>query len=114
MSIASTTPATQCGFTGADIKPHGSNGEAVPITLTARVVGAFPSIGQMKHHFNASAHGIGSIPIRVTEQSLGAHPDSQIQLPDDIRPGIYSLVTTNNDDGSLVSGASSIRVADGR
>ena len=95
----------------ADFQPSGSTGATAPITLTARIVGSFRSVQHMKRQFRMSARGIESEPIHVTEQSLGRHPISEIQLPADTHPGVYSLVTTIND-GGVESGASSITVAD--
>jgi hypothetical protein len=95
----------------ADDRPDGSTGRAVPLTLTARIVGTFTSAQQMKRHLYMSADGIDSEPIHVTEQSLGRHPVSEIRLPDDIRPGLYGLVWKIDEDGSVVSAAGSIKVA---
>lgn len=94
----------------ANFQPHGSTGEAVPITLIARVVGSFPSAGQMKHNLNVRGAGIASGPIHVTEQSLGRNPISVIRLPRNISPGVYDLVTTITDGGGVVSGAASVKV----
>lgn len=81
-----------------------------PITLTARLDGAFDSTAQAKATHARAHEQIQARPLRVTDRTTTA-PVSRLRIPASAVPGLYNLTTKVDLIGGSTSGTTTIRVA---
>jgi hypothetical protein len=86
-----------------------SSSAALPVTLSASLTGPFGDVGAAKRFATVSTNVIRATALKISEYT-GGSPVSRISIPPDANTGLYTLTTSVNDVGSVVTGVTTIHI----